>query len=52
MDSAKKPLWLVWKNEDKFVEDHAKIYIMYKSGDGLYIISMYMTWCINIRINI
>ncbi|KAI0229642.1 Phosphatidylinositol 4,5-bisphosphate 3-kinase catalytic subunit beta [Lamellibrachia satsuma] len=34
MDSAKKPLWLVWENEDKFAED-TKIYIMYKSGDDL-----------------
>ncbi|KAK2184803.1 hypothetical protein NP493_252g03001 [Ridgeia piscesae] len=34
MDSAKKPLWLVWNNEDTFAED-TKIYIMYKSGDDL-----------------
>ena len=39
MDSAKKPLWLVWNNEDTFAED-TKIYIMYKSGDGWYMWNM------------
>lgn len=31
MDSAKKPLWLVFENMDEGAED---IYIIFKNGDG------------------
>ena len=33
MDSKKRPLYLVWSNEDE--EDAREIHVIYKNGDGL-----------------
>ena len=36
MDSAKKPLWLVWKNPDELADKlHAYNAIIFKNGDDL-----------------
>ena len=31
MDSKKRPLWLVWENQD---DEGPDLFIMYKKGDG------------------
>ncbi len=37
MNSAKRPLWLVWENQDLMAEAmYEDIKIMFKRGDGMY----------------